>query len=177
MSSIVPRLFGIYRASGYEPITGYSPFHFLMFEMFPLRRFSKTRISGAAPELLCRKSCSLSNSLISSHRSEFWSSVTLSVGARSRSRLCPECENGGHRSKCSWGKFYQRADHQEWSSRASCSGPLTRRCCCRGSGPIRRSGGFQSDRRDPHKRGGNCRLCRRQIGGDGSCSLSFSRCN
>jgi Methyltransferase domain len=28
MSSIIPRLFGIYRAAGHEPLTGYSPFHF-----------------------------------------------------------------------------------------------------------------------------------------------------
>ena len=28
MSSIIPKLFGIYRAAGHEPLTGYSPFHF-----------------------------------------------------------------------------------------------------------------------------------------------------
>jgi len=28
MTSILPRLFGIFRASGYEPLTGHSSFHF-----------------------------------------------------------------------------------------------------------------------------------------------------
>lgn len=39
MSSIVPRLFGIYRAAGCEPLTGYSPYHFFNWRDAPFTRF------------------------------------------------------------------------------------------------------------------------------------------
>ena len=64
MTSIVPRLFGIYRASGYEPITGYSPFHFFNVRDVPFTTFLKDENFWGCPELLCRKSCFSSNFLI-----------------------------------------------------------------------------------------------------------------
>src|SRR5262249_15493400 len=41
MSTIVPKLFNIYRAAGYEPITGYSPFHFFNVRDVPFTMFLK----------------------------------------------------------------------------------------------------------------------------------------
>jgi hypothetical protein len=49
MSSIVPRLFGIYRASGYEPITGYSPFHFFNVRDVPFTTFLKDKNFWGCP--------------------------------------------------------------------------------------------------------------------------------
>jgi methyltransferase family protein len=40
-SSILPRLFSIYRAAGYEPVTGHSPFHFFNWRDAPFTRFAK----------------------------------------------------------------------------------------------------------------------------------------
>ena len=41
MSTILPKLFSIYRDAGYEPITGHSPFHFLNWRDAPFTRFLK----------------------------------------------------------------------------------------------------------------------------------------
>ena len=47
MSTILPRLFGIFRAAGYEPLTGYSPFHFQNWRDAPFTRFVKDgQLSG-----------------------------------------------------------------------------------------------------------------------------------
>ena len=41
MNSSLPKLFSVYRAAGYEPITGYSPFHFFNWREAPFTRFIK----------------------------------------------------------------------------------------------------------------------------------------
>jgi len=41
MTSIIPKLFRIYRAAGHEPITGYSPFHFFNVRDVPFTTFLK----------------------------------------------------------------------------------------------------------------------------------------
>jgi Methyltransferase domain len=47
MSTILPRLFDIFRAAGYEPLTGYSPFHFQNWRDAPFTRFVKDgKLSG-----------------------------------------------------------------------------------------------------------------------------------
>jgi predicted O-methyltransferase YrrM len=47
MSTILPRLFGIFRSAGFEPLTGYSPFHFQNWRDAPFTRFVKNgQLSG-----------------------------------------------------------------------------------------------------------------------------------
>ena len=46
--TIIPRLFSIYRSAGYEPLTGYNPYHFANFMDAPFTFFFKdSRIHGA----------------------------------------------------------------------------------------------------------------------------------
>jgi hypothetical protein len=49
MSTIIPDLFGIYRAAGYEPITGYSPFHFYNVRDAPFTVFLKNNNIWGCP--------------------------------------------------------------------------------------------------------------------------------
>jgi Methyltransferase domain len=41
LSTVIPKLFGIYRAAGHEPVTGHSPFHFFNWRDAPFTRFLK----------------------------------------------------------------------------------------------------------------------------------------
>jgi hypothetical protein len=41
VSSVLPKLFSIYRAADYEPVTGHSPFHFFNWRDAPFTRFVK----------------------------------------------------------------------------------------------------------------------------------------
>jgi hypothetical protein len=49
MISILPRLFSIYRSTGHEPITGYSPFHFFNVRDVPFTTFLKDRDFWGCP--------------------------------------------------------------------------------------------------------------------------------
>jgi hypothetical protein len=49
MTTIIPNLFGIYRAAGYEPITGYSPFHFFNVRDAPFTVFFKNNTIRGCP--------------------------------------------------------------------------------------------------------------------------------
>ena len=49
MSTIVPKLFNIYRAAGYEPITGYSPYHFFNVRDVPCTMFLKNNVLSGCP--------------------------------------------------------------------------------------------------------------------------------
>ena len=49
MTSIVPKLFSIYRATGHEPITGYSPFHFFNVRDVPFTTFLKDQNFWGCP--------------------------------------------------------------------------------------------------------------------------------
>jgi hypothetical protein len=49
MTTILPRLFAIYRAAGYEPLTGYSSYHFQNWRGAPFTRFFKDRRLWGCP--------------------------------------------------------------------------------------------------------------------------------
>jgi hypothetical protein len=51
MATIIPKLFNIYRAAGYEPITGYSPFHFFNLRDVPFTVFLKHNTISGCPGL------------------------------------------------------------------------------------------------------------------------------
>jgi hypothetical protein len=65
MSSIVPRIFEIYRAAGCEPLTGHSPYHFFNWRDAPFTRFLR------GPELLGVAGLALQEVMFVEHFREF----------------------------------------------------------------------------------------------------------